>query len=109
MENFDLNDAFIPSNYIDSQEILNNQTFYNISKIEPINNIDIEASLLDEIKNKNYNETNFTSIENQIIDIIYEIPVIEMICPHTRKKVIKKSLKYKRKNIRNISNIRNKD
>ena len=109
MENFDFNDTFVPSNSRDSQESLNNQTFHNISKIEPINDIDIEASLLEEKENQSYAETNFTSMENQIIDIIYEIPVIEMICPHTRKKVIKKSLKYKRKSIRNISNIRNKD
>ena len=93
MENFD----FIPSNNNDSQETLNIQTFHNISKVEPINDIDIEPSLLDKKENQNYTETYFTSMENQIIDIIYEIPVIEMICPHTRKRVIKKTLKYKRK------------
>ena len=97
MENFDYRDIFLSSNEDDPELILNNQTFHKISELESNYDIGIGPFIQTENKNQNNIETNFTTVENNLIDIIYENPQIEMICPYFRKRIIKRTLKYIKK------------
>ena len=96
MDIFDYNGIFSSvdnSNGDQSIDTLDNKAFKIISQIEPKLGIDISSILFNE--NQNQTETNYTSKENEIIDIIHETKQIEMICPFIRRKIFRKRFRRK--------------
>ena len=100
MENFDYNGIFSSLTNLNGDQsigFIDNKTFNIISEIEPKHRIDIISVPCNESQNKS--ETNDTSKENEIIDIIHERKEIEMICPFVKRKLFKKSLRFRRKKL----------
>ena len=100
MENFDYNGIFSSLTNLNGDQsigFIDNKTFNIISEIEPKHRIDIISVPFNESQNKS--ETNDTSKENEIIDIIHERKEIEMICPFVKRKLFKKSLRFRRKKL----------
>ena len=95
----DINGIFILNFNSDENmdDTLDNRAFSNIQLIEPKNDLYIPPSIV--VNNQSQSETNDTSKENEIIDIIHERKEIEMICPFVKRKLFKKSLRFRRKKL----------
>ena len=95
----DINGIFILNFNSDENmdDTLDNRAFSNIQLIEPKNDLYIPPSIV--VNNQSQSETNDTSKEKEIIDIINNNPKIEMICPFVGRKRLRKILRFKKKRI----------